>query len=240
MPGTGSTSSIAITISTPRGPVCGHWRPASVTRAAAILLSDPSGAQAGPAHLFDELAGRIQRSTASVLQLEQRADDFAERLACLLAALAALRRQGIERMALIGWHTGASLALAAGAACEAVTGVAALAPDASTADLVAEIAPRRLLLLHGSADTVVSSASSRLLYTRAADPKELVVLPGERHDFSVYHDETLDKLSSWANSLLRCPFKPRASRCAAADTRIVPHTPTPFERDDQMARPSVL
>lgn len=212
MPGTGSTTSVSITISTPRGPVCGQWRPASVTRAAAILLPDTAGVLDGPFHLFDDLAVRIQRSGACVLQLEQCSDDLEERLVCLLSALTALRRQGVERMALIGWHTGAALAIAAGSACDAVTGVAALAADPSTAEMVAEVAPRRLLLMHGAADAVVPSAISRLLYARAADPKELVIYPGERHDFSVYHEEALDKLTAWCRILLRSPFKPHSAR----------------------------
>lgn len=147
-----------------------------------------------------------------MLHLDQCSDDLDERLICLLSALSALRRQGVERMALIGWHTGAALAIAAGSASESVTGVAALAADPSTADLVAEVAPRRLLLMHGGADAIVPAAVSRLLYARASDPKELVIFPGERHDFSVYHEETLDKLTTWTRSLLRSPFKPRAAR----------------------------
>jgi len=162
--------------------------------------------------LFDDLSVRIQRAGICALQLEQCADGFEDRLICLLSALTALRRQGVERTALIGWRQGAAMAIAAGSASDSVTGVAALAADPSTADLVSEVAPRRLLLMHGAADTVVSSAVSRLLYARAGDPKELVIYPGERHDFSMYHDEALDKLSAWTTGLLRSPFKPRANR----------------------------
>lgn len=223
MPGTGSTTSIAITISTPRGPVRGQWRPASVTRAAAILLPGGTGPSAESFPLFDDLAARIQRAGASVLHLDQCSDDLDERLICLLSALSALRRQGVERMALIGWHTGAALAIAAGSASESVTGVAALAADPSTADLVAEVAPRRLLLMHGGADAVVPAAISRLLYARASDPKELVIFPGERHDFSVYHEETLDKLTTWTRSLLRSPFKPRAAHRSSGALEMAIH-----------------
>ena len=238
MPGTGSTSVISITISTPRGPVCGHWRPASITRAAALLLPDSVDAQTGSFRLFDDLAARIQRAGVCALQLEHCADSFEDRLICLLSALTALRRQGVERTALIGWRMGAALAIAAGSASDSVTGVAALAADPSTADLVAEVAPRRLLLMHGSADTVVSSAVSRLLYARAGDPKELVIYPGERHDFSVYHDEALDKLSAWTNSLLRSPFKPRANRQRALAT--APHVTTPaHDTDSTLTAPGV-
>lgn len=162
--------------------------------------------------LFDELAGHIQRAGVSVLQLEPCSETFDERLACLLSMLISLRRQGVERVALIGWHTGGSLAIAAGSVSDSVTGVAALAPDSAAADMVADVAPRRLLLLHGSADAVAPVAISRLLYARAGDPRELVVFPGERHDFSVFHDEAIEKLTVWARTLLRCPFKPCGSR----------------------------
>lgn len=216
MPGTGSLSSVSITISTPCGPVSGQWRPSTVTCAAAILIPGAFGSSVEPFALFDELAPRLQRAGASALRLDQCSQNPDEQLICLLSALAALRRQGVERMTLIGWHSGATLALAAASACESVTGVAALAPDASAADFIADVAPRRLLLLHGADDHITPSALSRLLYARASDPKELVIYPGERHDFSIYHEETLDKLTTWTRSLLRNPFKPHTARHSGA------------------------
>lgn len=212
MPGTGSATSVSITISTPRGPVRGQWRPASVTRSAAILLPGATSPTTSSFRLFDELAVRIQRAGSSALHLEQCDDNLDDQLVCLLSALTALRRQGVERTALIGWQAGAALAIAAGSGCDSVTGVAALAADATAAELVADVAPRRLLFMHGSSDQVTPSAIARLLYARAADPKELVILPGERHDFSVYREEVLDKLTTWTRSLLRSPFKPHGSR----------------------------
>jgi hypothetical protein len=175
-----------------------------------------------------------------VLQLAPCSDAFDERLVCLLSALTALRRQGVQRMALIGWHSGAALAIAAGSASEPVTGVAALAADASTADRVADVAPRRLLLMHGAADSVVPAACSRLLYARAADPKELVIFPGEQHDFSVFHDAALEKLTAWTHNLLRSPFKPHKARRDAAEPYSDAQTATAFERDAQVALPGVL
>lgn len=239
MPRTGSTSSISLTISTPRGPVHGRWSPAAVTRAAAILVPDSVGAQSTSFSLFDELAARIQRSGVSVLQLERCVEGFDERLTSLLSMLAALRRQGVERVALIGWHSGASLAIAAGSVSESVTGVAALAPDASSADMVADLAPRRLLLLHGSADTIAPAAVSRMLYARAGDPRELVIFPGELHDFSVFHDEALDKVTVWARTLLRCPFKPHKSHKSRRDL-VDAHEMTPAISANPVALPSTL
>ena len=186
--------------------------------------------------LFDELAGHIQRAGVSVLQLEPCSETFDERLACLLSMLISLRRQGVERVALIGWHTGGSLAIAAGSVSDSVTGVAALAPDSSAADMVADVAPRRLLLLHGSADAVAPAAISRLLYARAGDPRELVVFPGERHDFSVFHDEAIEKLTVWARTLLRCPFKP----CRSRRDSIAEREASQFASGDPVALPSAF
>jgi putative redox protein len=48
---------------------------------------------------------------------------------------------------------------------------------------VPRIAPRPLLVLQGDADDVVPPESARLLYERAGQPKDLVVLPGVGHRF---------------------------------------------------------
>jgi uncharacterized protein len=46
---------------------------------------------------------------------------------------------------------------------------------------VAEIAPRPLLLLHSSRDPVVPVESSQNLFSRAGEPKQLIILPGDEH-----------------------------------------------------------
>ncbi len=54
-------------------------------------------------------------------------------------------------------------------------------------DYVGEIAPRPLLLVHGSADEVVDISHARRLYQRAREPKQLVVIDGVGH--RLRHDE---------------------------------------------------
>jgi uncharacterized protein len=48
-------------------------------------------------------------------------------------------------------------------------------------DSVAEIAPRPLLLLHSSRDPVVPVKSSQNLFSRAGEPKQLIILDGDEH-----------------------------------------------------------
>ena len=48
-------------------------------------------------------------------------------------------------------------------------------------DAVAKIAPRPLLLIHGTADTVIPVVHSYRLYEAAGDPKELWIFEGAQH-----------------------------------------------------------
>lgn len=236
MPDTGSLTSVSMTISTSRGPVVGLWRPSSVTRAVAILAPDAQFLASDTAPLLDELSARLQRTGVSALQIAACPHGFDERQSRLLAALTALRHQGVTRMALIGCGAGASMAIAAGSSCDEVTGVAVIAPDAATIEFVADLSPRRLLVLHGAADTITPATISRTLYARAGDPKELVIVPGERHDFSVHREEALDKVAAWTRSLLRHPFKPR--RTQPNPVSEAPALASPVRRRD-LATPGV-
>ena len=53
--------------------------------------------------------------------------------------------------------------------------------EPSPLDVVDRIAPRPLLLMHGTEDTAIPHSHSQALYERAADPKELWIVPDGRH-----------------------------------------------------------
>lgn len=203
-----SPTPITLTISTPRGPVHGLWRPSSRNHAAVILLPGRDGSLAGPAGLYTQLAPALQR-VAAVAQLGSlHPDAFAGRSASVLDALDAFSSQGIERAVLIGWDLGGAVAIAAGAHSPLVTGVACLAPDPSASGDIAAISPRRLLIAHGSDDTVIPQSASILLHTQAGHSCELALYPHETHDFIRYRAAILQRLTLWTTILLRTPFKP--------------------------------
>lgn len=190
-----------------------------MTRAAAVLLPDANNSLAGPSGLFDDLAQTMQQSGVSVLRLHRCSEDFEERRLVLLSALDAVARQGVDRMALIGWHVGATMAIAAGSMHPTVRGVAALAPEASAEPFVEALATRSLLLMHGVNDRVTPVSTSRRLFDRANDPKSLITYRGDGHKFAHHHEEALATLTTWTHDLLRCPFKSRPlSRISAAPT----------------------
>ncbi len=218
-----ASTAISLTISTPHGPVHGLWRPSNRNHAAVLLLPGRDGSLSGPAGLFTQLAPPLQRFAAVAQLSYSQPDSLADCGACVLDALDALSRQGVERVALIGWDLGGTVAILAGAKSPLVTGVACLAPDTRAGDVddlaaaTVAISPHRLLLAHGSADTVIPQSSSILLHSQAGHSSELALYPHETHDFIRYRAVILQRLILWAATLLRTPFRP--GRDASACTR---------------------
>jgi uncharacterized protein len=66
---------------------------------------------------------------------------------------------------------------------------------------VPQIAPRPLLLVHGSADKVVPPENSRRLYAAAGDPRKLVILDGAEHRLRL-HSGAVETLLDWLGDVL--------------------------------------
>ncbi|MBC7106476.1 MAG: alpha/beta hydrolase [Firmicutes bacterium] len=60
-----------------------------------------------------------------------------------------------------------------------------------------EIAPRPLLVVHGTADKVVPFSDARELYAAAREPKELRAIPGADHQFGGRHREVWEAFFAW-------------------------------------------
>ncbi len=61
----------------------------------------------------------------------------------------------------------------------------------------AALAPRRLLIIHGSGDQSVPLEDARLLYNRAKEPKKLVIIENADHRFSEHLDQVWNTFFSW-------------------------------------------
>jgi fermentation-respiration switch protein FrsA (DUF1100 family) len=113
-----------------------------------------------------------------------------------------LRRSGVERFALVGWSFGGAVVISSGVAHSDVLGVATLASQTAGTAAVSRLAPRSLLLVHGTADQVLPDWCSRYLYEEADEPKRLVLFEGDGHEFSRSHAEVVQTLFEWAVALL--------------------------------------
>jgi pimeloyl-ACP methyl ester carboxylesterase len=77
----------------------------------------------------------------------------------------------------------------------------ALAEKHNPLNVVAQIAPRPLLLIHGAADFLPIQIT-RELFARAQEPKELLELAGADHFFSQCRQQVRSKLVSWLQEKL--------------------------------------
>lgn len=168
------------------------------------MVGGAGGDTIGPAGIYDKLATHLQSGGAEALRLEYRTpNQLDECVYDLLAGIEALGQRGGERMVLVGWSFGGAVVISAGAASDAVVGVATVASQTYGAEDVGELSPEKsLLLIHGTADGVLPYELSKRLYAQAGEPKELVLYPDDGHGVERHRSEVLKKLHEWSRDLL--------------------------------------
>lgn len=192
-----------IHIETPEGTVEGILAQAPTATKGVIMVGGAGGGVHGPAGVYPDLARDFQHDGIAALRLEYRHPNDLE--ACVydtLAGVAALRQHGIEQVVLIGWSFGGAVVIAAGAESDAVVGVATVASQTYGTGSVSRLAPRGLLLCHGTADTTLPDRCSRDLYARAGEPKELKLFAGGNHGLTDHRAELLQTLETWTRDVL--------------------------------------
>jgi hypothetical protein len=102
----------------------------------------------------------------------------------------------------VGHSFGGAVVIGVGAVSPAVIGVAALSSISRATELAERISPRPLLVLHGEADEVVPVDRSRDIYSRAREPKRLVLYPGCLHGLDECREELDRDLLGWLREAL--------------------------------------
>ena len=168
------------------------------------MVGGAGGGIHGPANSYEELAARLHEDGATAFRLEHRWPNYLkECVHDVLAAVDALGHGGLDRVVLVGWSFGGAVVISAGAASDAVVGVATVASQTYGAEAVGELSPEKsLLLVHGTADGVLLSELSERLYAQAGEPKELVLYPDDGHGVEHHRSEMLEKLHEWSRDLL--------------------------------------
>ncbi len=193
-----------VEVTTPRGAVRGVLHPADGASSAVVMVGGAGGGIHGPARVYEELAERLRARGIAALRLEYREPNHLEECVYdVLAALEAMDRQGIDLAVLVGWSFGGAVVITAGAASDAVAGVATVASQTYGTGAVGELAPEKaLLLLHGTADEVLPYYLSQILYARAGEPKEIILYPDDNHGIERHRQEMLEKLCGWSVNVL--------------------------------------
>ena len=170
---------------------------------AVILASGSYGGVAGPSGIYGEFARRLKASGITCVQLcYTQLHQVDPCVLDVLAAIESLASRGIKQVALVGWSFGAAVVVNAAVESPLVVGVAMIAGHRKRSEAVAQLSPRRLLLLHCTADKVMSVEHAQVLYKMASEPKELMLFDGGDHDFSKLAQELTDKLFEWCRELL--------------------------------------
>ncbi len=193
-----------LVLRTDRGNITGLWHPTGPDgapgTATVVWIGGASGGIEGPARgVYHLLADRLVPDGISSLRLHYRHPTvIVDCIADVLVALAWLEDAcDVRRAALVGYAFGGAVAIDAGALSPIVKAVVTLASQTYGADLVGELGPRGLLLIHGEADTILPPACSQRLYDAAEEPRELVLYPACGHSLDECAAALQDRLYAY-------------------------------------------
>lgn len=167
-----------------------------------VMVGGGDGGLDGPVGLYPALAEELAAVGIGTLRVDFRIHRFPgpvdEGVHDVRAAVAWLTGRGVTRVGLLGHSFGGAVVIEAAAQePDCVVSIATLATQTAGAQRVDQLAPRPLLLIHGLDDVRLSPDCSRLLYSLAGEPKELVLLESATHSLRQRHSEVRELLVEW-------------------------------------------
>jgi len=197
-PGPETVNAQYMTIHTTRGPIPMILHAAAEPGRAALCVSGAIGGFDGPANLYVRLGETMPARGIGVARINYRhPNDFAECVLDTLAGLSFLKGYRYPRAAIIGHSFGGAVAINAGTLGPTATSVIAISSQLGGAHVVADLTPKPLLLIHGTADTILSHQSSDMLFERAGEPKTLKLFAGAGHSLKEVGDELAAMVVDW-------------------------------------------
>ena len=191
-------------LETDAGNIPAHFHEAADGDAAVVWVGGAGGGLDGPAGgLYPRLARELVSDGIASLRLHYRRPN--QLTGCVLDTLLGvsyLGTRGRPRVALVGHSFGGAVVISAGAVSEQVVAVAPLSSQTYGTELVDQISPRPILLLHGADDEILTDACSRDIYQRAREPKQIKIYPGCRHGLDACRDEVDRDLLAWLRTVL--------------------------------------
>lgn len=198
---------------TNRGSFDAILHPASDTQQAVIWVCGARGGFGGPGPgTYARMSEQFTGSGITSLRLDYRfANDVFECALDLLAGVSYLKGTGHQPVVVVGHSFGGAVVIAAGANSSHIKGVVALSPQTYGAGMAGKVSPRKLLLVHGKADTRLSYNCAQQIYDMAKEPKELVLYEGAEHRLEECRDDLEDLLGRWIPETLAADLGSEAS-----------------------------
>ncbi len=123
-----------------------------------IYMHGVGGGTHGPSNIYHPLAEDLRESGISSLLIDCRYDS--NLVACISDVLACIdyldKNYRIDKIGLIGWSFGGAVVIAAAVADPRVKTVITVASQSSGTKDVGRIAPRPILLIHGTGDNTLN------------------------------------------------------------------------------------
>lgn len=168
-----------------------------------LMVAGAGGGLQGPSGIYTTLSRKLQKSGVLALRLDyRRPNQLSMCVDDVHDAIRELNTQyGVERVVLVGWSFGGAVVITAGAQSDKVIGVSTVASQTYGTDAVGDLAPRSLLLLHGTADTCLSANCSKQLYRRAKEPRKIILFEGDDHSLSRHYDKAESAIYDFSISL---------------------------------------
>lgn len=192
-----------VTLATDEGNICCRLHLCPGDRAI-LWVFGAGGGLGGPAGgLYNRLAEVLRPEGVTSLELDYRRPGRLEPCVVdVLTGVEYLRSLSKVRVVLVGHSFGGAVVIEAGARRGEVVAVAALSSQSAGAERVRALPPRPVLFAHGEADEVLPPRCSQDLFSRAGEPKEMILYPGCRHGLDECR-EALDRdLLGWVRRVL--------------------------------------
>ncbi|MFN0096344.1 MAG: alpha/beta hydrolase [Dehalococcoidia bacterium] len=195
---------IRVLLETTRGPIEGVMHPVEGGSGALICVSGAMGGLDGPNRkLYRRLAPAFVEAGVTTLRLNYRKpNEFEECLMDVMAGCSFLRGIGATDVVLAGHSFGAAVVIKAAELAPLVRGVVSMSPQLYGTRQI-ELMERPLLLVHGTADSILSHDASEDIYKRANDPKQIVLIADTGHSLDGGGDALDELLLRWVPERLR-------------------------------------
>jgi alpha-beta hydrolase superfamily lysophospholipase len=189
-----------LTLNTNAGGIVARLHPTGQGAPAVVWVGGSGGGLDGPAWgMYPRLAGQLAAQGIASLRLHYRKPNYLEDcvMDTLLGAEYLVQQRGYGAIAVVGHSFGGAVVISAGALSETIKAVVAMSSQTYGTDLVPQVSPRPLLLVHGTEDEILSDACSRNIYARAQEPKEMKLYPGCRHGLDECREQVDADVVTW-------------------------------------------
>jgi dienelactone hydrolase len=183
-----------------------HYYEAPNTERAVIWVGGVGGGFDTPAkNLYPRLSEELKSQGISSLRVKFRnPTDLSEAIEDVLVGVEFLRTRGVKQIALVGHSFGGAVVISAGVlAGEDIKTVVTLATQSYGTNLVSQLSPASLLLIHGRQDNVLPVSSSQHVFSQAHEPKSILIYAGATHCLDEVADEVTGSVRDWLLKVLK-------------------------------------